>query len=322
MTHKRFRILWPILIICILVLATIALYQKKTASDPVTDPERPSAQQVQVLMAEPVDRVTVYFYTKDQKNLLPLSFPVNTTRAAANVAIELLLSGPPNQQVCAVTNDGAKLQEIYQEDGQIFVNLTAIDKTSDPAPLVAAVGATLGNLMPQKKVQILIDSEPLPAPFDEPRLPQPVNYYGKEDALTDHSLITVFYGDEVSGYLVPVTLPVLQETPKEEALQKLQTSAPQNSGLKTLTFTDCPLTLLRVDQGKAVLNFSSAVLQHQSTSLAEKQMLEAVIATFSQFKDINAIQFFVEENVQDHLPGGNEIDIPFPAEALPTTNIL
>jgi len=323
MTHKRFRILWPILIICILLLASYALHQRQTIPNPATaNPERPSIQESQVLLPEPVDRVTVYFYTTDQQNLVPLSFSVNSTRAAADVAIEKLLAGPPNKTVHAVINDGAKLQNLYQEDGIIYVDLTAIDKTADPALLVKAVNATLGSLLPQEAVQILLDGAPLPAPYDEPQTARPVNYYGKEDALANNDLLTVFYGDATSDYLVPVTLPLLKGTPEDAVLKALQGSAPKNSNLRTLTYTDCPITFIKSDQGKVVLSFSSAILGRQSNAAEEKQMLEAIVATFSQFSDVTAVQFLVEEKIVDHLPGGNEIDIPFPVEKMPVTNIL
>lgn len=323
MQKKKLRILWPILVIVLLLVALYFLFPKGETgpTSPADNLERPDTSQSELLMASEVEQVTVYFAAAtEQADLVPLSLSVNQTRSVASVALEKLLAGPPNEFLVSVANDGAKLKDLYQEDGVIYVDLTSLADTVDPELLFQAVAATLDLLFPDTSVQILLDGQPLPAPYDTPQKAAPVNYWGNEKE-QEGPCVTIYLVDSQGMYLAPVTLPVKEVTPKV-ALTALSAGPPSGCELLESIVADCHISLEEIDAGKAVVNLSKNDWTDKESDLQERFMLDAILATLGQFEDITAVQFLMNGEKVEYLPGGVDIHLPLPTVKVPACNVI
>ena len=323
MQKKKLRILWPVLIIVLLLVALCFLFPKGEAGphSPADSLERPDTSQSELLAATEVDQVTVYFAAStEQVNLVPLALTVNKTRSAASVALEKLLAGPPNEFLAPVANDGAKLKDLYQENDIIYVDLTSLADTVDLSLLFPAVSATLDQLLPDMAVQLLLDGEPLPAPYDTPQKAAPVNYWGSEKE-QNGPCVTIYLADNQGMYLVPVTLPVEEATPAV-ALASLAAGSPSGCDLLGSMVPDCRISLEEIKDGKAVVNLSKDDWTDKESDLQERLMLDAILATLGQFEDITAVQFLVNGEAAEYLPGGIDIHLPLPALKVPACNVI
>ena len=326
--EKKFyqgRIVWskPVLcFLCFLLAIGLGACGKKQPPD---DIRRASEPHTKLIAQMPVTTVTVYYTTTDFINLAPLTVSVNETKEGAFVAVTKLLAGAPNQFVASPFPEGIKLVDLYAQNDTVYVELTAqILKLEKKKAAIAlqSMAASLAQYVPDAvtnmavvvdgKTQAKISGQNMPLSLGA------VNYYpkGGSPQATD-PLLMVYFSDNQAMYLVPVTQKTKGTNLPLEALQALAAGPPSGSGLSAVFWKGTKINGLTIDKGVATVDFSKELLDYGGGSAFESMMLNSLLATLTQFAEINSVQILVSGNKLDYLPEGSVVQGPLlPAKVL------
>ncbi|BCV23193.1 GerMN domain-containing protein [Moorella sp. Hama-1] len=269
-----------------------------------------------------LDRVLVYFLTRDGRYLVPVTVSFNPTREVAKVAVEKLLAGPQGDSLQPVFPEGVKLRDIYLLNDQqtVYVNLTReflqIKDARQADLAVKALVLTMTNLTGVKEVQILVEGNKVPevagVKLDAPLArPGNVNSLLKDEGQKG---VQVFFSDADAQYLVPVTVALPpgagEDNLPRAAVLALLAGPPADSGLTRTIWPGTRLLDLKVEGNLATVDLSSQVIGYGGGSAAETALLKSLLFTLTQFSGLDRVQILIEGKKREYLPEGTAINKP------------
>ena len=302
-----------VLVFCLLSL-TACFSQKATPA--VTGGEREL-----LLLEQETTAVTVYYATLDGKNLVPLTFSVNATREAAQVALEKLLAGAPNEFVKSPLSADAKLKDVYGLEDIVFVNLTKqFTEINEEYALLAsgALAATVLPLLDNSQLQLLLNGQPyedvgkvqLSMPIKE----SPLNPVAPID--DDQPYIVYYFGDEQAQYMVPQSAPVADgkvENLATETVKALLKGPKWGSNLYSSINKETKLLGLKVADGIVTVDFSAELLDYSGSSAEENVLVNSLLYSLTSIEGIDSVQILIEGQIEEYLPAGTDISAPLKA---------
>ncbi|MDK2821105.1 MAG: germination protein [Clostridia bacterium] len=279
-----------------------------------------------VLCDSKLDRVVVYYLTKDKEYLVPVTATFNPTREVAKIAVEKLLAGPEDETLEQVFPRGVKLRQVFLSEKKqtVYVDLTeGINKLLDRKQAELAVKAlvlTMTELKGIDKVQIMVNGSIVPhvcgVQIDKPlKRPDIIN----ELIYKNQKGVQVFFNEKTAQYLVPVTVPLPAGTDRENlplaAVQALLTGPPSDSGLLRTIWPGTELLGFDVKSGIAKVNLSKQAIGYGGGSCAETSFINSLLFTLTQFKNIDKVEILIEGKTLKYLPEGTEIEKPLVCRA-------
>jgi germination protein M len=274
---------------------------------------------------EDVDQTqaTVYYTTVDGQFLLPLTFDIPATREVAQVALEKLLAGPPNDFAASVIPAGTKLIELYSSDQTVYANLTEPFRELEAAeaPLaIRSIAATILPLVEGYNLKILVEGQQLEA-LGEYALPEEIVWSAPNilDPETEGVALTVYFADAQAMYLIPQSYIIpSDEVPDsnftdilaERAVNLLLAGPDEASGLSATIWPGTVLNDIMVKDGIAALNFSPEIMGYGGGHAAESMLVGSLLYTITGIPGIHAVQILIDGQKIETLPEGTEISQP------------
>ncbi|MEW6662010.1 MAG: GerMN domain-containing protein [Bacillota bacterium] len=281
---------------------------------------QPKQERRPLLLERERNIVLVFFATKGGNNLVPVTLPINPTNRAAEIAVEKLLAGPPDPALRKTLPEGTKIRRLYVEDSTAVIDLTGqITSLPDGSSVdlaLRSLSLTLSQFPGVNEILLLADGESLSSlggvdlskPY--PR-PETVNLGPKPTAKTR---VEVFYADEQSMYLVPISIGVRDGSGKKElalqAVEALLAGPPANSGLTRTVWPGAKVLGLEVEGDTAVINLSKDVINYGGGATAETMLINSLVYTLTGIKGINQVQMLIDGQKLSYLPEGTEISKP------------
>lgn len=281
--------------------------------------ERSSKTVRMPLVTSEKSHVVVYFTGEDRKFLIPVTLPINPTREAAKVAVEKLLAGPSDKFLYPTFPEGTKVRDIYiqEADRTVYVDLTSQVKKVETHEAKLALDSlvyTITEFPEIEKVQLLIDGKmeqqlsgiKIDRPLPRPLYLNPINDRGR-----DGKRVTVYFTDPYALYLVPVS--VITKDKEEhlflEAARILVQGPPEGSGLLPTVWPGTKVLGVEVRNGLATINLSKEAVGYGGGTTAEFLLVNSVVQTLTEIKEIDRVQFLIEGE-KASLPEGLDISRP------------
>lgn len=157
----------------IIILALILLLRSPQPEGPAAAP--PEEERQPVLALAEKTAVTIYYLDPSGQLLAPISLSVRATTEAAQVALELLLAGPPDDRVSDSVPTDTKLLSLYSIYHTVYVDLSREFLDIPAAGMQLAVDAICATVLPLSsgdRLQILVEGQGCPeaagVALDEP----------------------------------------------------------------------------------------------------------------------------------------------------------
>ncbi|MBO8168722.1 MAG: GerMN domain-containing protein [Thermoanaerobacteraceae bacterium] len=268
--------------------------------------------EVRDISGETRSYVTVYYTDVDGKYLLPVNISIEPTDRAAKIAVSKLLAGPETEQVRPVIPEGTKLRDLYLKDSTAYVSLTKeflqVFSADEAKKAVKAITLTLTEFPMVKMVQILVDGQVV-TDFHGLNLESALTRPKSINGPTYEKTVNVYFGDKNANFLVPYSAPVQNDDAIKSAVQALLEGPPEEDLTRTI-WPGTRLLDIEVSGKTVVVDLSKEVVGYGGGSTAENLLVSSLIATMTQFEDIEAVQLLIEGQKIEMLPEGTDISKP------------
>ena len=271
------------------------------------DEDRSPNHYSDLLSAQPLGQVTVYFPALDGDCLVPLTYNVNPTRDTVWVAFEKALAGPPTDFVGNILPEGIKIVDVYREEGHIFLYLqgTQAELFADQVNF-DALAATVARAI---RDQGFVEDCPLSVYYNDQLLNEEAvvvsvpNDYSK-DAVKKAS---VYFSDSQAMYGVPVVFPVEAETAEElcAKIAELWIAGPPNgSELVKAVPSGTKLLGVSLADGLLKLDFNSKLTAYQGGTAFEQMLVNTLLASFAEVPEVKMLLITIDGAAVPYLPEG------------------
>jgi germination protein M len=267
------------------------------------------------------EKAIVYYLTAERKWLVPTTTNIPATRQMAQVAVEKLLAGAPNDDLASPLPESIKLLAIYTINDTVYINLTKeflnIKEDLVERALECLIQTTLSQAE-QTKLQILIEGKTVDklgdADISKPLTLKIINC--NEDLGLSDPHITCYFSDEMGMYLVPIsrksTASNLSGTDLtnhliEQTIDFLWQGPPEESSLYAVMPETGKLLNHRLEGDLLTLDFSSDFVNYSSGTSSEMLMTYALYYSCTAIPGINNVKILIDGQVADYLPGGTDI---------------
>ncbi|MBS3976776.1 MAG: GerMN domain-containing protein [Syntrophomonadaceae bacterium] len=315
-----------IILVTIIAMCLLAGCDSKKPTSPAPSAfqgqaAQPKQERRALLLDRERNNVLVYFATKDAKNLVPVTLPINPTNRAAEIAVEKLLAGPPGPALLRKTlPEGTKIRRLYMEDSTAVIDLTGQIKNLPDRPGVElalrSLSLTLSQFPNVTEIRLLADGEQLSSlggvdlskPY--PR-PETVNLGPRPAAKTR---VEVFFADQQSMYLVPLSIGVRDGSKTKElalqAAEALLAGPPANSGLIRTVWPGTKVLGLEIEGETAIIKLSKDAINYGGGATAETMLVNSLVYTLTGIQGINQVQIVINGLKLIYLPEGTDISKP------------
>jgi germination protein M len=281
-----------------------------------------------ILQANDASSATVYYATRDNKWLLPLTLPIQATKEVAFVALEKLLAGPPNEFAAPLIPSETKLIDVFLTSSVVHVDLSEQFLTIHPSSVSLAAQAIAATVLPLSgvdKIQIFVNGRPCPDIGDFPlSLPfgsEPLNIINPEEREEEeeNAAFTCYFSDDLSMYLVPQTyiVPGADISPGElatAALERLLQGPSAESGLFPTFWETAEINGCAITDDVAVVDFSASSINYGGGAAAEQMFLKSLVYSLVSIDGINSVQFLLDGEKLEYLPEGSDVSKPLKAD--------
>jgi len=312
------------------MLVTVALIlvvlmggcNKKTVPPTKDSPPKIAKETRSLLYDRELSQVIVYYLSKDERYLVPVTVAFNPTREAAKVAVEKLLAGPQGEGLRPVMPDDVKLRGVYILNNQqtAYIDLTReflqINDNKKAEMALKALVLTVTELNNNQSVQLLVEGQTVSQvagvktdiPYNRPANINSLLQYENQKG------VQVYFNDKDAFYFIPVTVALPAGASESDlpraAIMALLAGPPKDSGLIRTIWPGTTLLDLKIDQGLATVNLSKQSIGYGGGTTAETALVNSLLFTLTQFDEIDRVQLIIEGKKREYLPEGSAIDRP------------
>lgn len=280
-----------------------------------------------LLQANDATTTTVYYTTTDHQWLVPLTLPIQATREVAQVAMEKLLAGPPNEFAASVIPTDTKLLDLYLTSRVVYVDVTKEFFELKPElaqKAAASIAATIAPMTQEHHIQILVEGKQGPLvgemDFSQPFEPSYINLLNPpEDGDAEGIAVTWYFSDGQGMFLVPQTYLIpLEETQGQDlpaflaayVVGALLAGPDEESGLYPTIWEGTRLLSTQVEKGIVQIDLSREALGYGGGSTAEQLFLKSLIHSLASIEGIHGLQLLFEGQKLEFLPEGSDVSGP------------
>lgn len=267
------------------------------------------------LLAHTQMRYTIAFFPDESGTLLvPLSYPISETRDIVWVAVEKLLAGTPNDFVEDALPEGFKLEDLYLQNGVIYIKLIGDDIEAgkiNPAAFAATVNFALNSysfdfesLYP---ISILVNGKEVTEGIYN--FTDPNNFVKNTEAYQAQ----VFYSDKQAMYLVPVNIELEKRIAKDNlylAVLNKWVSAPPTKDLTSTVPKGTKILSATLKNNILVVDLNKTAVSYGGGSSQENIFVQSLLWTLLPYEEITGVQLTVEGETLAALPEGTSIKTP------------
>ena len=294
------------------------------APEPLPLPPVNREERLPVIANEKTNFVTVYFADTDYKFLLPVSYEISPTMEYAKTALEMLLSGTPNNFAAALLPEKTTLRFLYTTGQSKIIyadfseNISSLSSESSERAALAiqSVVCTVLANNTDYKLQIMVEGNIIPE-IGGVDVSKPLGFAPPDADPTKNidNMVTIYMADTMVYYLIPVAVYTdgfLSPQKKAEFAVKtmLSFSDPEknNMGLLPTLWAKTALNKLEVRNGIAYVDFSAALLGYGGGSTAEYMMLNSLLYTLCSISGIEGMQILIDGEKINYLPEGSLVN--------------
>ncbi len=273
------------------------------------------------LLPSPVEQVSIYYLTRDERYFVPVTLKIGPTRGAPRVAVEKLLAGAPQESLASPFPPDVKLLSLKVEKGAATLDLTGevmkIKSREAARRAFEALVLTLTEFREVKAVKVLVNGNRLPelagyrlgGPLTRPALLNPLAPRGAGRPAT------IYYADSWGLHLIPITLFLPDFLPDRSAflarvVRRLVAGPPAGSGLTPPIAPGTRVLRVEEENGIVTVDLSSEALAYGGGSTAELAFVNALVFTLTEFPGVEGVQLLFEGEKRLFLPEGTEVAHP------------
>lgn len=278
---------------------------------------------------------TIAYYADANGYLVPVMRRIPEQDGVARATLALMVKNEQNDREAARMGLSTLLPENCSIDidinseglARVDLGKEANEMASAEAEsnMIAGVVATLGEFPTVSQVEFLIGGQKLDAlkhgtDVSQPIKPGAINIESMDSVSETFSAnqITLYFPDETSRLMVPVTRMVYGESDVNTAMVELAKGA-RDAQLSSVLPEGCGIIGVTVEDGIATVNFTREFIDIAEQSDGGRAALKALALTCAQFKGIKGVRIQVEG--EDYDPGEQTLAAPTfanVAEEIPT----
>lgn len=278
---------------------------------------------------------TIAYYADANGYLVPVMRRIPEQDGVARATLALMVKNEQNDREAArmglstLLPENCSIDIDINSDGLARVDLgkEANEMASAEAEsnMIAGVVATLGEFPTVNQVEFLIGGQKLDllkhgTDISQPITPGAINIESMDCVSETFSAnqITLYFPDESSRLMVPVTRMVYGESDVNTAVVELAKGA-RDEQLSNVLPEGCGIIGVTVNDGIATINFTQEFIDIAEQSDGGRAALKALVLTCTQFKGIKGVEIQVEGEKYD--PGEQTLSAPTfanVAEEIPT----
>ena len=289
------------------------------APEPLPIPPADREERLPVIASEKTNFVTVYFADTDYKFLLPVSYEISPTMEYAKTALEMLLTGVPNNFAAALLPEKTSLRFLYTTGNAKIIYADFSENISSLSPERAALAiqsivcTVLANNL-DYTLQIMVNGDIVPS-IGGVNVSEPLGFTPPNADPTQNidNMVTIYMADTMVYYLIPIAVytdGILTPQKKAEfAIKTMLAFSEQNDmGLVPTLWAKTALNNLEVKNSIAYVDFSSALLGYGGGSTAEYMMLNSLLYTLCSISGIEGMQMLIDGEKINYMPEGSLVN--------------